>query len=272
MSESGDPVLCSNEVLIGVDGTIDDIAPGEIVLVCAGVLPEQTLSEKTADTIRRVWRNGQTVGGICTGTYTLARAGILKGSCFTLHWENIPAFRELYPELAPSEQVFVVDKRIWTCAGGIAATDMMVQHIQKRFDKRLAGTVANMCLYQTPRSEVAPQKTSAAAVIGIRNEKLIRIVEYLERHLDEDFNLDEVASVFGISRRQMERLFSRYLSTTPKQHLMSIRLHRARSLMAETNLTVSEISAACGFGSPSHFSRRFRDVFGISPRRFSLTQ
>ncbi|WP_127112793.1 GlxA family transcriptional regulator [Shimia sediminis] len=271
VSEDGQPVTCSNGVPLGVDGTLDDIPSDDTVLVCSGVLPEQTLSSRISNLIRQLWRKGQTVGGVCTGAYTLARAGILRGSTFTLHWENIPAFGELYPELEPAEQVFVFDKRIWTCAGGFAGTDMMVTHIHERFGRELAGTVANMCLYRTPRSEEEPQKASAAAAIGVRNAKLVQIIDYLEEHIAEDFNLDEVAYGFDISRRQMERLFKRYLSTSPRKHLMTMRLHRARALMSETNMSVTEVAAACGFISTSHFSKRFRDRFGTSPHRYSLT-
>ncbi|NSY40918.1 GlxA family transcriptional regulator [Leisingera sp. ANG59] len=272
LSESGDPVLCSNGVPVGVDGALKEVLPDEIVLVCSGILPDHSFATSTADRLRMFWRRGQTVGGICTGAYLLARAGILKGSAFTLHWENLPAFREKFADLQATEQLFHISNRIWTCAGGLAATDMMVDRISQLYGKELAGMVANMCLLQTPRSETEPQKASAAATIGIRNTKLVQIVEHMEMFLDDSIELDDIAAKFQISRRQLERLFSKYLSTTPRKYLMMLRLHRARSLMAETSLGIPEVSAACGFATASHFSKRFKEAFGISPRRFSLTR
>lgn len=269
LSEDGAPVRCSNGIPVGVDGTLEDITPDDIVFVCSGVQPEQSVSRKVADTIRHLWRRGQTVGGICTGTYTLAHAGILQGSAFTMHWENIPAFRELYPRLETSEKIFVFDKRIWTCAGGFAATDMMVHHIHGKYGKDLATTIANMCLYPRPRSDAEPQKASIAATVGVRHPGLIRCIEYLENNLEEEIRFDRMASELAISRRQLERLFSRYLGTSPAKYLMTLRLHRARSLLSETGLGVADVVAACGFNSPAHFSKRFREMFGVSPHRYS---
>jgi transcriptional regulator GlxA family with amidase domain len=270
LSEDGQAVKCSNGISIGVEGTLDSVNCGDIVLVCSGLMPGRSFSKKVADKIRHFWRRGQIVGGICTGAYTLAGAGILEGSAFTLHWENWSAFSELYPDLNVLEQVFLCDGRIWTCAGGFAATDLMISHINKNYGKELAGTVANMCLYHTPRAEREPQKASTAAAIGVRNPKFLRILNFFEENFDEELNLDDVVDRFDLSRRQLERLFTQYLSTTPKKYLMSMRLYRARMMMSETNLSVSDVSAACGFGSPSHFSKCFKQKFGMSPRRFSI--
>lgn len=271
LSETGDNIPCSNGIELGVQGDLDALEADDTILICSGTRPEHTSSRKVSDWVRMNWRRGRTVGGICTGAYTLARAGILQGSSFTLHWENQLPFRELYPDLEPTQQAFVFDGRIWTCAGGIAATDMMLHRIQTLFGPGLAKAVANMCLVQVPRSEVDRQTASTAAIIGARNRTLINAIQYFEDNIDQEFNLDEVATHFGISRRQLERLFSRYLNVSPKQYLLDMRLQRARAMMAETNLSVGEVSAACGFGSPTNFSKRFRDRFGVSPHTFSIS-
>ena len=228
VSEDGKPVRCSNGIPLGVDGDLEGIGADGIVLVCSGVLPKSTASRKVADRIRRLWRQGQTVGGICTGSYTLARAGILKGRAFTLHWENILAFQELYPDLDPAEQRFSLHDRIWTCAGGLAATDMIVSHIRDRCGQDLAISVANMCLHSFPRRETEPQKAGTAATIGVRNAKLVNIIEHFNIMLEDELNLDDVAARYQMSRRQMERLFNRYLGTTPKKFLMNLRLEKSQ--------------------------------------------
>mgnify|MGYP000037864039 CR=1 FL=1 len=272
ISEGGAPVRCSNGVALGVDGALEDLPGESIALVCSGIRAEAGNARAVPALIRKHWRRGAMVGGICTGAYTLARAGILKGSQFTLHWENLPAFRELFPGLEPGEQIYAMDGRIWTCAGGAAASDMMIHRIAALHGTGLARSVANMCLLQVPRAAQEAQKASTAAATGVRHPKLLRILKHFEENLAEEMNLDTVGAQYGISRRQMERLFRAHLSVTPKKHLLTMRLHHARAMMAGTDLTPSEVAAACGFGSSSHFSRLFKAAFGQSPKRYSMPQ
>ena len=269
LSEDGQNVRASNGVELGVDGALCDLDRNAHVFVCSGVLPEQSSSQKTADWIRAHWRKGCTVGGLCTGAYTLARAGMLKGRAFTLHWENLPPFRELHPDLEPREQLYVIDDRIMTASGGTAATDLFLRLINDRFGLTLSQAVLNMCIHSLHRSDIEAQQSSRSASIGIRNENLVRVIKHFEANIDQPLNLDEVADEFGISRRQIERLFTKHLGISPKRYFAQLRLGRARALLAETDLPVAEIAAAVGFDSSTYFARRFRDMFGVTPHRFA---
>ncbi|WP_435137806.1 GlxA family transcriptional regulator [Pseudopelagicola sp. nBUS_19] len=272
VSETGENVRCSNGIEIGVDEPIGKTPAGARIFVCSGVEPELNTSQKVADWIRQQWRVGRTVGGLCTGTYTLARAGILSGRTFTLHWENIHPFRQHFPDLVPVEQLYAIDDRIMTCGGGAAATDLFMKLIYQRHGPQLAQAVLNMCLHSVQRSETERQQSSTSASIGTRNEKLIKIISYFEAHLEEDVDLDSLTSNLSISRRQIERLFRTHLSTTPRRYLQELRLHRARIFLAETDMSVVEVAIACGYESAGNFSKRFRETFGISPHKFSAGQ
>ena len=83
--------------------------------------------------------------------YVLAHAGILENTAFTLHWENLDSFRERFPNLDPLEQLYVLDRRILTCGGGAAATEMMIHLIREKHGGLLADTILNMCLMQSAR-------------------------------------------------------------------------------------------------------------------------
>jgi len=270
MSQDGAPVKCSNGVEIAVDAGLGDTPKGAHVFVCSGVEPERAASQKAADWIRYQWRTGRTVGGLCTGAYTLARAGILKGRGVTLHWENQVPFRESYPDLDLREQLYVVDGRIMTCGGGAAATDLFLKLIDDRFGPLLSQAVLNMCLHSVHRSDRDSQMISRAATLGVRNARLLEIVRIFDEEIDQDISLDEVADRVGVSRRQMERLFAHHVGRTPKRYLIDLRLQRARALLAETDMPVGEVAMACGFASTTQFSRRFRERFGTSPHAFSV--
>lgn len=201
--------------------------------------------------------------------HTLARSGILKGKSFTLHWENITPFREIYPELDPKGQLYVIDDRILTSSGGSAATDLFLRLIHDRFGSHLSQAVLNMCVYTLHRSGAEAQQSSRSATLGIGNKNLVTIIKYFEDNIDEQFNLDDIAAQAGISRRQIERLFTKHLGLSPKKYFQQLRLGRARALLAETDLPMAEVAAACGFDSATYFAKRFRDMFGVTPHRFS---
>lgn len=269
MSETGENVRCSNGIEIGIDAPLGDTPSSACVFVCSGVEPEHAATPKVADWIRHQWRTGRRVGGLCTGAFTLAKAGILEGKAFTLHWENITPFREQYPTLDPLEQLYAIDDRIMTCGGGVAAMDLFLKLIYDRHGAPLARAVLNMCLHTVQRSETDRQQSSTAAVIGNRNDKLVKIIAHFEENLEESIDLDQVARSLGVSRRQMERLFKTHLNTTPKRFLQDLRLQRARILLAETDMPVVDVAIACGYESAGNFSKRFREAYGISPHRFS---
>ena len=269
LSMDGQPVACSNGVPIMVDGAIRGAEPEGIVLICSGVEPEEQATVALGDWLRALWRRGRTVGGLCTGAYALARAGILKDRRFTLHWENLAGFTETFPDLHAARQVFCIDDRIVTCAGGVAAADMMLKIINDRFGMMLSQEVMNMCLLTGRRTEADEQTTSLAARLGTRHEKLIEAVAFLEARIEDPFDLDACAAKLMLSRRQIERLFSRYLGVTPVRYMNDLRLQRGRALLAETDMSVTDVAIACGYASTSHFSKSFRMKYAISPYRFS---
>jgi len=269
LSDDGRPVACSNGVPVVVDGPWSAAKPEGIVLVVSGVEPEGKASVALGDWLRGLWRRGRTVGGLCTGAYALAQAGILKGRRFTMHWDNITAFIENFPDLAPSRQVFSVDDRVMTCAGGVAAADMMLKLISERFGSELGQEVMNMCLLTQRRNEADSQTASLATRLGTRHDKLLQAAAYLEARIEEDLDLDGCAEHLDLSRRQIERLFNRYLGITPVRYMNDLRLARGRALLAETDMKVTDVAVACGYASTSHFSKSFRKKYGVSPYRFS---
>ena len=269
LSDDGGPVACSNGVPVMVDGPWNAAKPEGIVLVVSGVEPEGKASVALGDWLRGLWRRGRMVGGLCTGAYALAQAGILKGRRFTMHWDNTTAFSENFPDLEPSRQVFSIDDRVMTCAGGVAAADLMLKLISDRFGAELGQEVMNMCLLTQRRDEADSQTASLATRLGTRHDKLLQAAAYLEARIEEELDLDGCAAHLNLSRRQIERLFNRYLGLTPVRYMNDLRLARGRALLAETDMKVTDVAVACGYASTSHFSKSFRKKYGVSPYRFS---
>ncbi|MBC2835092.1 GlxA family transcriptional regulator [Paragemmobacter straminiformis] len=266
LSETGAPVACSNGLVVGVDGAIGDTSARAMLFVCGGVEPEKSASRRVADWLRAQWRNGRSVGGLCTGAYVLAKAGLLQGRRFTLHWENLPPFAATFPNLAPLEQLYCIDDRILTCAGGAAATDLFIELVARHHGARLGDAVLKMCLHGQQRPANLQQRLSLSSTLGIRNPLLVSVIRQFEGSIEADVDLGDIADRLGTSRRHIERMFERHVGTSPKRYLKELRLERARALLTETDKSVRDVAEACGFNSANAFAKSFRQKYGVAPR------
>lgn len=226
---------------------------------------QQHVSSPVLAFLRRERAAGTPLGGICSGAYVLARAGFLSGIETCVHWSYHDIFAEQFPDVPLRRGVFAADGPILTAAGGTAAADLMLHLIAGEHGRDLALAVADQMLYSGLREAGAAQRISLQGRHGCRNRHLARAVEIMQAALEVPPRPCEIAEELGISVRQLERLFMRYLGTTPKRHQTELRLERARNLVMQTELSIIEIAMACGFTSPSHFSKLYRSRFGVSP-------
>lgn len=265
LTEDGQSVRCSNGIQIVPDGPLSSPRKGDTVFICSGVDGYLAADERTVAWLRSQARHGSVIGGICTGAFTLARAGLLEGRRFTLHWENQPAFHEQFPDLAISNQLYCRDGSLITCGGGNACIDMMASLIEDNYGKDLATKVLEMCLNLDHRDGSRSQRLSVAAEHDVRDPVLISILQEIRATFADDLSIDALADRFGLSRRQLERLFQRHLGISPGQKIREVRLAHANSLLAETNLPMNEIAVACGFPSLDAFRKTYKKAFDLVP-------
>jgi transcriptional regulator GlxA family with amidase domain len=183
-----------------------------------------------------------------------------------LHWENQPGFVETFPDLQPSPNKLEIDADLMTCGGGAAATQMMLSLIASDYGYDFAMVVSDMCLNSVDITQNAKQRSSIARAISSRNGKLLLVMRAMYDNLEEPLSMAELAQASGLSRRQIERLFITYLAETPANVYKNIRLDRARALFAETDMSVAEVAAACGFSSADLLSRNYKARFGETPQ------
>jgi len=266
LSLDGGPVVASNGMSLNVDAALADARDVKTLLVVAGFNPLQHYQQPLGDTLRRLDREGATLGAIDTGAFVLAQARLLQGQAVTLHWEAQSAFKELFPTLKVTQELFEWGERRISCAGGTAAMDMMLALIAKRHGHALAATVSEQFLHGPVRSPSEHQRTELVARFGVHDKKLVQAIQAMELHLEELLPLEDLAGRMGVTRRQMERLFTLHLQTSPASFYLSLRLDRARQLLAQSDLGIMEVALACGFSSASHFARAYRSQFGQRPK------
>jgi transcriptional regulator GlxA family with amidase domain len=271
VSVAGGPIRASNGVLMMTDQSLADVAirpgrRGSTVVVCSGLGAEHVRDPHLFGWLRRADRNGAAIGALCTGAYLLARAGLLDGHRCTLHWENLPAFREDFPDIEVQTDLFEVDRNRLTCSGGTAALDMMLHLIGIEHGQELATKVSEQCIVDRIRSSFDHQRMPYRVRHGIHHPKLLSAIEMMEANVEEPLDQEALAGYIGLSRRQLERLFAKHLGRTPAQYYLELRLERARHLLYQTTMPIMNIAFACGFVSASHFSTCYRQMYGKTPR------
>ena len=193
---------------------------------------------------------------------------MLEGRTFTLHWENQPAFVENFIGLEPTGRLYEIDRGLMTCGGGSAATDMMLDLIERDHGNDLAVVVADMCIHFRSNTREAAQKSAHSQALSSRNPHLIAAIRLMNDNLEAPLSMEDVAEAAEISRRQLERLFTRYVNQTPAQFYLELRVARAHALLNETAMSIGEIAVATGFNSTSQLALRFRKRYGKSPGAF----
>ncbi|TDQ84618.1 AraC family transcriptional regulator with amidase-like domain [Dongia mobilis] len=237
----------------------------DLSLVCAGFHPERFRQAVMLNWLRRHHRLGRMVGAVSTGTFILARAGLLDGHRCTVHWDYRGALAELYPALEISDDLYVIDRGIVTSGGSIAALDLMLRLIADQHSLAFSKMVSEQFVHARARGAAEHQRSDLVHRLGTARPQLIAAVKRMEETLDRALSPAELARDLGISQRQLERQFRRQLGRTPVAYHRELRLDQARRLLSQTALPVTEIALSCGFGSPSHFARLYRDRFGRLP-------
>ncbi|WP_306150865.1 GlxA family transcriptional regulator [Roseovarius sp. MMSF_3281] len=260
-------VSCSSGSRFKVDGPLSELNRDDVVLLCGGANVQSATTKKLLNWIRREARRGLRLGGLCTAAYTLARAGLLDGKRATIHWENHDSFTEEFDEVDLTKSVFVVDGNRMTTAGGTSSIDLMLKLIADDHGEKLANAVADQLIYSSIRTDQDTQRLSVPTRIGVRHPKLSQVIQMMEANIEEPISPSILAKEVGMSTRQLERLFRRYLNRSPKRYYMELRLQKARNLLMQTDMTVINVALACGFASPSHFSKCYRAHYNTTPYR-----
>ncbi|MBV7520434.1 GlxA family transcriptional regulator [Ensifer sp. ENS12] len=222
--------------------------------------------------LRHCARSQVCLAGLNGGVYCLARAGLLDERRCAVHWEHFPDFSDRFFIAGARQTAFEIDGSLYTCAGGNAPFDMFLRIIKADLGPDVVNRICEAALCERLRETGERQRLPLQARLGIDNPFLIRIIEQMEANLAEPLKLANMSPATGLSRRQTERLFRKEMGRTPARYYLDLRLERAHLLLLTSSLQVIEIAVACGFTTASHFSRTYRERYGLTPQRTRLTE
>lgn len=265
--EGGDKVTSSAGVSVTLDTGLTEVSRNDTIIVCGGMDAKAGTTPAVLNWLRREARKGIAIGGVDNGSYTLAKAGLLNNRKCTIHWENRDAFLEDFPDVELTTSIFTCDGNRYSSAGGAASLDLMLHLLAAEHGQELSNWTADQMLYSSTRTERDEQRLSIPARIGVRHPKLSTVIQMMEANLEDPISPSVLAQNVGMSTRQLERLFRRYLDRSPKRYYMELRLQKARNLLMQTDMSVINVALACGFSSPSHFSKCYRSQYFTTPYR-----
>lgn len=261
----GAPALASNGLSLGPTVKLGSL-PFDMLFVCGGVKVREATDQALLSMLRKCARVGNVLGSLCTGAFALAEAGLLDGRACAIHWENLAAIREEFPEIRFVDRLFVIDGDRITCTGGVAPLDMMLSLIARDHGRDLAAQVSAQFIVSRIRSGEEAQAGGRPLDTAIEDPLIAEASAVMREMIDAPAPMIEIADRVGVSVRQLERVFKRDRGMGPAEVFLAMRLARARELLRLSRMSITDVALSCGFQSPAHFSATYRRRFGHAPR------
>lgn len=241
----------------------------DVVVVAGGLLPAPEtpmVHHRTRAYLRAAHKAGVGLIGICTGSLALAEIGVLRpGARCCVSWYHYPDLLERFPLVTPvADRLWVRDGQVTTCAGGLAAVDLAATLIQEHLGGAVAQKGLHILLTEGPRPGGAPQP-QPPSMLPVRDQRVRRAISLIEQNLSSPLGAERLAAEVAVSKRQLERLFTRDLGVGIQRFSRDMRLSYAVWLMMRAHARLSDVAAQCGFADAAHFSRSFRAAFGDTP-------
>lgn len=266
LGHPGTPVASSCGAVVQPWAEMENPEKYDYIVVVGGLLHGgQKVLPGTYPFLKSAARAGVSLVGLCTGSFVLARAGLLEGYVACVSWFHREEFVAEFPEQRMiTNRMFVVDRDRMTCAGGTSVVHLAAHLIEKHCGRALAGKALRIMIEDQPLPSNTPQPESV--VTRQAHDSVVRQAMLLiEQKLAQPEPLTDISEALGISMRQLERKFVADVGITPRDYRLQLRLTRARWMIEHTDLSVTDVGFECGFGDCSHFSRAFTGHFKVRP-------
>ena len=265
-SLDGEAVRAGDGTVIDVNGGLQDPDMFDVLVICGGedVIPPTSELVQWLDQTRS---RRKMIGAVDGGCGLMAEVGLLNGYRCTAHWRFLESLGETYPQLRLRRSLFEIDRDRFTCSGGLAGLDLILELIQQDLESDTTRHCLDYFCKEKHRGGGEKQQLPSSPANSVTNPRLIRALEWMQENLEAELSTAELAEEAGCSRRQLERLFRRFLGMSPMVYRQELRLWRAWDLLLRTRLSITQVAMASGFSSNAHFSARFKARFGRSPRQ-----
>ena len=234
----------------------------DLLVICGGFRTELNATDDLIQLLRTAAEQGVNLAGLWNGAWFLGRAGLLQGYRCAIHPEHRPALAEVSKAAQVTSEPYVIDRDRLTASSPSGAFHMALDWIKSLHGKALVEGIEDILSFEESRYRRIKPTENVCVSAPLRE-----VVKLMDANLEEPLELDQLAVYAGRSRRQLERLFKEQLGTTPQRYYMELRVTEARRLLQHTELSQVDVLVACGFVSPSHFSKCYSAYFGYRPSK-----
>ncbi len=206
---------------------------------------------------------------ICSGSFVLAQSGILNGRKSTTHWKLTTKLQENFPQTQVLEnRLFVRDDHIMTSAGESSGIDLSLTLISEDQGALVSGRVAREMVVYMRREGYAKQDSLFVTYRNHIHQGVHKIQDWIANHPQQNPSVESLASVAGMSARNLTRVFRQVTGTTVRSYVNKIKMEIAKSLLDDQNRTIENVAYACGFEHPRQFRRVWKQSFGFTPTEY----
>ncbi len=267
LGQNAKPVAASNGLQVLPNKSCADDEIYDYVFVIGLVGAANFSDVEILSWIRRQHRHGAIICATGAATWLLAKSGLLAGRRCTVHWRDIDAFREVYPEISVLNELLVQDDRVLTCSGARTASDMVYHILGAHLGADVIERVQEILFHERLRGPHELQRPDQERM-QLFQPAYYRLLKAIDESIGSQVSISALCKELQLCQRTAERVFREHLNISPKQYQLEQRLTRAANLLNSTSLPLAEIAAATGFSSASSLSTSFAGKFGVSPIRY----
>ncbi len=259
------PARSSSGLNIAPDIPVSEVAKTDLLMIVSGYDFRQHARPENQRLLRSLTRLSSSIVAADTGSWLLAAAGLLDDQIATLHWSVISDFTEEFPNVRPSYDRYVKQRRISSCGGASTALELMLAIISEQFGPADAFIASTMFLHDAAQQQSTGR--GANRLEGKGTAQLRAIVNRMVETIETPLPLEVLSQEFGLTRRTLDRLFQAELAMSPGRYYQLMRLTHARDLSTSTDYDLREIALRCGYADASALGKAFRKAFGHPIRK-----
>jgi transcriptional regulator GlxA family with amidase domain len=219
--------------------------------------------------IRQAAPRAERIVSVCTGSFLLARAGLLDRLPATTHWRAAGRFAAEHPEVdVRPDPIFVRAGRIWTSAGVTAGMDLALALVEQDHGADVAQAIARELVLPVRRAGGQSQYASPVWSPPAPRPSVRAAQDLIHAEPGSDLRVPALATRVGMSERHFAREFTRLVGAPPGVYVERVRVEAARGLLESTGLTVTAAAARAGFGSAETMRRAFLRRLGVAPDHY----
>jgi transcriptional regulator GlxA family with amidase domain len=274
VTPGGRPIRCDSGLSLNAAGALQDTTGRLDTLVVSGGHghDDAAANPVLVAHVRRLAAVGRRVASVCTGTGVLAAAGLLDGKRATTHWGFARAMARRYPAVGiDPDPIYIRDGNVATSAGVTTALDLTLAFVQEDHGPELARRVARGLVTYLHRPGDQAQMSMFVASDPPTHALLREVVEFVTANVAAALDTTSLARRFGVSERQLNRLFVDHVGLPPSRFVRHSRVETAARLLRSTALPIGVVARQCGFGTAEALRQAFLDRFGVPPSQYRVT-